>query len=112
MLPKKNRIPRKDFPSHNVRGFRSFSPLFSAVFYTKEGGEPRASVVVSKKTAKTAVDRNYLRRRFYDLLRPFFNQVEMPFTVVFYPKIDAMVASQEVLRGEIEKALKTAKLIK
>lgn len=112
MLPRKNRISRKDFPSHNVRGFRSFSPLFSAVFYTKEVGESRVSVVVSKKTAKTAVDRNYLRRRFYDIIRLFLNQTEKPFTVVIYPKIESKAAPQVTLKIEIEKALNQAKLIK
>lgn len=116
MLPRKNRISRNDFPSYNAKGFRVFSPLFSAVFYTKttQDGQvsQQASVVVSKKTAKTAVLRNYLRRRFYDLLNPYFKDISTSFTVVFYPKIEAKNSSQEILNKEIEKALKGAKLLK
>lgn len=112
MLPRKNRISRKEFPSHNVKGFRVFSPYFSAIFYKKEAGECRASVVVSKKTAKTAVDRNKLRRRFYDLVAPYFKTSSQPTTIVFYPKIESKPAKFSVLQIEVENAFKQAKLIK
>lgn len=115
MLPRKNRISRKDFPSHKVQGGRAFSPYFTAVFYQpgKAGAkESHASIVVSKKTAKTAVARNTLRRRFYDLLAPYFKELPTPVTVVVYPKIDAQNAPFSVLKLEIEKAFKQARLIK
>lgn len=114
MLPRKNRITRKDFPSRDMRGFRVFSPLFSAVFYQTSGKsslQSRASVVVSKKTAKTAVARNTLRRRFYDLLAPYFKDLPVPTMVVIYPKIDAQKAPFSTLKSEVEKAFKQAKLI-
>lgn len=113
MLPKKNRISRKDFPSHKMQGFRVFSPLFSAVFYkeNKLVVESRASIVVSKKTAKTAVVRNKLRRRFYNLLAPHFKSVLAPFTVVIYPKVEAQKVESLILNGEIKKALRQAKVI-
>ncbi|MFA5997177.1 MAG: ribonuclease P protein component [Candidatus Paceibacterota bacterium] len=112
MLPRKNRIPRNDFPSHNVKGFRVFSPLFTGVFFKSEANNSRASVVVSKKTAKTAVDRNKLRRRFYDVVGPLFNQSGATTTVVLYPKIEAKKSSFADLETEMKKAFKTAKLIK
>lgn len=112
MLPRKNRISRKDFPSHSVKGFRAFSPLFSGVFYPKKDGFSRASVVVSKKTAKTAVVRNALRRRFYDLVAPYIKDSVSPFVLVVYPKAEAKAAEIGVLKAEIEKAFKQAKLIK
>ncbi len=114
MLPKKNRIPRKDFPSYKAQGSRVFLPLFSAVFYKagKETAESRVSVVVSKKTAKTAVSRNTLRRRFYDLLAPYLKGVTTPTTIVVYPKEDALKTQLTVLGKEVEKALKQARVIK
>lgn len=115
MLPKKNRISRKDFPTHKMQGFRVFSPFFTSVFY-KIANEKvrvgRASVVVSKKTAKTAVVRNRLRRRFYELLDQNFKKLLTPTTIVVYPKIDAHNASFEELSREVEKAFRLAKLIK
>lgn len=123
MLPKKNRISRRDFPTHKMQGFRAFSPLFSAVFYKPSDtvldqkrvqycSESRATVVVSKKTAKTAVVRNRLRRRFYELLAQSFKKLLTPTTVVIYPKINAHKATFEELSLEIEKAFKLARLIK
>ena len=114
MLPQKNRIPRKDFPGHKVQGFRVYFPFFTAVFYKpgKEVSMSRASVVVSKKTAKSAVERNTLRRRFYDLLAPFFREAVEVTTVVIYPKADAQKAEFSLLKREIEKSFKQAKLIK
>ncbi|TAN36296.1 ribonuclease P protein component [Patescibacteria group bacterium] len=123
MLPSKNRILRKDFPTHKMQGFRTFSPFFTAVFYKPSskgvhtgselcGLESRASVVVSKKTAKTAVVRNRLRRRFYELLDQNFKKLLTPTTIVVYPRIDAHKATFEELSREVEKAFRLAKLIK
>jgi len=112
MLPKKNRISRKDFPSHNTKGFRVFSPYFSAVFYKTEAKDCRASVVVSKKTSRTAVDRNTLRRRFYDLIASYFKETPSPITVVVYPKIEAKKITFLALKSEIERAFRQAKIIK
>ncbi|HAS84459.1 MAG TPA: hypothetical protein DCS23_00055 [Candidatus Yonathbacteria bacterium] len=110
MLPRKNRISRKDFPTQKDRGNRVFLPLFTAVFY-KGNTISRASVVVSKKTTKTAVVRNKQRRRFYNLLAPYFRILPTPITVVIYPKVDAQKASFSFLNNEIEKALKQAKVV-
>lgn len=121
MLPSKNRISRKEFPAHKAQGIpnqlvrgsavKFFSPYFSAIFYNG-AVESRASVVVSKKTAKTAVARNLLRRRFYDLLAPYFKTMSVPTTVVIYPKTEAINAQFSVLKIEIENALMKARLIK
>lgn len=113
MLPQKNRISRKDFPSPKEHGSRVFTPFFTAVFYKANIGakESRASVVVSKKTAKTAVVRNSQRRRFYEILAQYFKILRTPITVVIYPKTEAQKAEFAVLKTEIEKALKQAKVI-
>lgn len=113
MLPRKNRISRKDFPAHKVQGFRVFAPLFTAVFYKAVLGvkESHASVVVSKKTAKTAVVRNKLRRRFYDLLAPYFKILPTPITVVIYPKAEAIKAQFSALNEDVKNALNKAKII-
>lgn len=110
MLPKKNRIPRKEFPAPKAQGFRVFSPYFSTVFY-KTGEITKVSIVVSKKTAKTAVSRNRLRRRFYEIISLFLNTLKTSRTIVIYPKKEAENIGFSVLLGEIEKALKQAKLL-
>lgn len=111
MLPQNNRISKKDFPSSKRQGFRVFSPLFSGTFY-KEEGNVRVSVVVSKKTAKTAVARNLMRRRFYEAIHPHKENFKDPGLLVFYPKKEVIAASFSVLKEEIETVLRKAKLIK
>ncbi len=111
MLSKKNRITRKDFPSHNRQGFRIFSPLFSGTIYQNKDGI-KVSVVVSKKTAKTAVGRNYLRRIFYEAISSYIKDFSKASLVVFYPKIEAQKAKFSELKIEIEKTLRQAKVIK
>lgn len=110
MLPKKNRIPRKDFPLPSLKGVRSFSPLFSVVFYPHLS-KSQVSVVVSKKTAKTAVARNTLRRRFYELLAPHLGELSRKATIVIYPKLGAEKARFVELKTEIKRVLKEAKLL-
>ncbi|MHB1117972.1 MAG: ribonuclease P protein component [Minisyncoccota bacterium] len=109
MLPKKNRIPRKDFPADRRQGFRVFSPLFSGVVYPSSYGV-RVSVVVSKKTAKTAVVRNTMRRRMYAAITPFLKRFPRDVFVVLYPKAEVKQAPFSVLQKEIETALR--KLVK
>lgn len=115
MIPQKNRVSRKEFPSYKEMGTRSFSPLFSVVFYKNKDilvKESKVSVVVSKKTAKTAVVRNRLRRRFYDLFQPYLNVLNSVTTIVVYPKKEAEKAKFSVLQKEVEKTLKQTKVIK
>ena len=115
MLPRKNRLSRKDFPSTSGGGVRAFSLYFSAVFYksTKTIQKlSRASVVVSKKTAKTAVIRNLLRRRFYEIISLYLETLVSPTTIVIYPKAGVQKIKFPELKVEVEKALIGAKLLK
>ncbi|MFZ2303731.1 MAG: ribonuclease P protein component [Minisyncoccia bacterium] len=110
MLPRNKRISRINFPAPKEHGSRVFSPFFTAVFY-KGRIESCASVVVSKKTAKNAVVRNKIRRRFYELLAPYFKTITIPITVVIYPKANTPKTSFSILNKEMEKALKQARVI-
>lgn len=69
MLNKKQRMTRQEFAEVFVSGKRRHSPFFQVVYDTKERKHPIFAVVVSKKVAKTAVGRNALKRRLYDILQ-------------------------------------------
>lgn len=143
MLPRKNRIPKEDFPSPKRQGFPNQqirvsdvkNQLFSGIFYFrasersaneefalpserrkysnlyKNEGELRVSVVVSKKTAKTAVARNLMRRRFYEILQPNLNSFTQQGSLILYPKKETISTKFSVLKEEVESALRKAKLI-
>lgn len=110
MLPRKNRILKDDFPAPKRQGFRVFSPLFSGTFYKNEG-EIRVAVVVSKKTAKTAVIRNFIRRRFYEVIHLNLKSFTQQGLLVLYPKKETATIDFPALKTEIESALRKAKLI-
>lgn len=111
MLSRKNRITRNEFPSFKRQGIRVFSGYFSGTLYESPSLEiTKFSVVVSKKVSKSAVTRNTLRRRFYEIARTHLQRLEPGTMVVLYPKQEAIKAPFAVLQEEFEKTLGKTKL--
>lgn len=110
MLARKNRIPTKEFPSFKDKGIRFVSGLFSGTLY-KTTAKTQISVVVSKKTAKTAVARNLLRRRFYSTISPLVKRISKGTRLVFYPNTEAIKAPFPTIRAEIEEVFQKNKII-
>ena len=46
-----------------------FSDVFIGNIIQNKGGSSRFALVLSSKAAKTSVDRNFFRRRFFDYIR-------------------------------------------
>lgn len=67
MLPKKNRLTRAVFNDFRSLGQEKHSSHFG--LRVGPGNEVRVGVSVSKKVAKSAVARNTLRRRVYEVVR-------------------------------------------
>lgn len=67
MPPKSQRFNRSEFASHFKTGVRYHTTHFT--FIITPGEAVKYGVVVSKKVAKKAHDRNRIRRRIYTLLR-------------------------------------------
>ena len=71
----------------------------SLVFAENTRGFTRVAVVVSKKVARLAVDRNRIRRRVYEVVRLNFDLIPKKMDYVF------VVYSKEIMRmpfGELE----------
>lgn len=75
------------------------SPFFSAKLLKVEGPS-RFSVAVSKKVAKSAVERNKTRRRVYSALRPLITKVSPDMHGVIMVKAPILKASL----GEVSSA--------
>ncbi len=69
MLPSSNRLTIPLFAEVMDKGKLVHASFLSAKFI-KKTGITRFSVVISKKVAKNATDRNKIRRRTYTALRP------------------------------------------
>ncbi len=78
----------------------------------RRGSAYRAAVVVSRRVHKSAVVRNRIRRRMYELVRqlaPFFTEpVDIVF-IVHSEEVATMPATK--LEHEVKKQLKNAHLI-
>ena len=99
MITRLQRIPRQDFSqfSHSriqVRG--TYHTVVYSISPTNRG-----AVVVSKKVAKKAVDRNRLRRRAYATLAAFWAAETVPGAYIVYYKSGVLSASRAVLRTEL-----------
>jgi ribonuclease P protein component len=66
------------------RGNRVRGQLLSLQYMTSERQKSyRAAVVVSRKVDKSAVRRNRIRRRLYEVLRSYETQIVRPYDLVF-----------------------------
>lgn len=105
MLRKKERLKRADFSHFFSLGKRTHTPYFTIVFapHTTSHG----SVVVSKKIARKAVDRNKLRRRIYDILRRELRGDAPQGVYILLVKKDAVGASHGDLLQSFKKAIRS-----
>jgi ribonuclease P protein component len=99
MLSRKNRLSRKEFSRFFSVGRRIQSKSFQLVYERHDSFH--ASVVVSKKIAAHAVDRNKIRRRMYDIVRHCKND-EVRGVFIFIVKQGAVTATHASLKEEIQ----------
>ena len=125
MLPRRKRISTPVFLklSQNTPSFKAktlHSPLLTVRIMkemtspnesNKSSGEPwesRFAVIVSKKTAKTAPRRNYLRRKTYESLRPLVSHVAPLFYAFVYPKMGCEKASLKDMTSDLKELFQNA----
>ncbi|MFA6355166.1 MAG: ribonuclease P protein component [Candidatus Paceibacterota bacterium] len=105
MLPKKKRITKDIFQTILKKG-SIVSGSFFLFRYIKESNS-RYVFVVSKKIAKTAIQRNSLRRRGYNILRQY--NLKNCAGIFFYKK-EALHVSLSELKKDIDFILEKIKL--
>ena len=84
----------------------------SLIFADNSRNHQRYAVVVSKKTLKSAVGRNRIRRRLYEVIRAELPRIEKPVDCIFvvYSK-DVLNADYKELRNLIHNLLQEANII-
>jgi ribonuclease P protein component len=91
------------------RGHAARSRYFSIKWTTNPRRQtPRATVIVSKKIFKSAVKRNRIRRRVYEIVRPFLKTQQNVDVAISVYSPDVLVASPEELRTQLESLLNQA----
>ncbi len=83
----------------------------SLVFASNTRGYTRVAVVVSKKVEKTAVGRNKIRRRIYEILRLNMNDIpkKVDYIFVVYDKKVATMSFKE-LEGMLGDLIKESRV--
>jgi ribonuclease P protein component len=95
MLPRRNRIPTKQFPEV-TRGKTIQNELFRVVIKSDKALKtPKCAVIVSGKVAKTAVSRNRVRRQVYGVLGEIIHSLPVAFISVFPKK--AEMSPEEII---------------
>ena len=84
MIPFKNRFHGHNSLTYTYRNGQTIRlKLFSIKFCANPRKRfSRVAVVVSKKVAKKAVQRNFLRRRLYSLIRPHIAQFQRNYDLI------------------------------
>lgn len=102
MFPKNQRFTKEDFSGIRPKVFFRGS-LMDVAFCTLP--TPKYACVISKKTLKTAVQRNLVKRRIMNGLRTCALPEGKSF--VFYPKKTSYTAPYSLLIEEIQQAFAT-----
>jgi ribonuclease P protein component len=113
MYPQAHRLRRKQdfdqvYRKKNTRGSRGFVLFFTP----NRGGPSRFGVVVSKKTAALAVDRNRLRRRVREILRARLSRITGGYDIVVHIKKPAAELDFSATTQELQYLLGKAGLLK
>lgn len=108
MLPKKERLKRVDFSRFFSVGKRIHSASFVLIY--SQHPTLHASVVVSKKVHKSAVVRNKLRRRIYDMVRRYRDEGTRSGVYIFVTKNGADKKTFQELHQEVTQALAKIKV--
>jgi len=102
MLPKKRRIPRKEFTYILANSKRFHSPhLTLYIAHNTPDSPSRFSFSVSKKIYKRAVDRNLCRRRGYNSISKVLHSIPNGFFFFFVFKKGVYPVSFQELEKEV-----------
>ncbi len=105
MIPKNNRLSRLDIIDVKSKGFSKHTPLATYLIHKHNHETTKIGVIVTKKTLKSAVQRNKLKRLIFTLFREVLEKPSK-LHVVVVPRKAATANKQAMMAtmgNEIEK---------
>ncbi|MES2087936.1 MAG: ribonuclease P protein component [Patescibacteria group bacterium] len=108
MIPSNRKVGTRLFKDILEKGKSFHSESFSLRTVSLGSQPARFSVVVSKKIEKRAVQRNFMKRRMYALIRPYLSKAKSGLQAVFFLKKKIAKDPIEKLKTEIEAVFKKA----
>lgn len=110
MIPKNRRIKTALFRSSLGKTFRG-KHLQVRIRKVDDTLPSRFAGIVSKKTAKTAVLRNAIRRKVYIALNPLLPRITPGFLCFLYPSREVEVLSIHELKKELQTIFQEAAIL-
>lgn len=98
MFKRRKRFPRAAFPKALSSGRRLSSKHFSAVIPKNDAGY---AVIVSKKTAREAVQRHRIKRRVLEALR----KTPLPPALLLFPKSSVAALPSREIEAELSELI-------
>lgn len=96
MLPKRERLTKKDFSALTRRNMIR-NTLFDIGYLASN--KTKVACIISKKTLPKAVDRNKVKRKMYNLFREC--KPNKPYIVLFYPKPEVLYTPYLELKNKM-----------
>jgi ribonuclease P protein component len=112
MLPKKNRLlKREDFEKVKKEG-KKFQGKFFGVLVLKTGGDfSRFGFIFSTKLTKKTVLRNRLKRIFREVIRGLLDKLSVGYDVIFLGRKEVLDKSFFEISEETKRVLKKAGIL-
>lgn len=106
MLKKELRIKKeRDFNKIYRKGAFLGGDFFNINYIDTRGSETRLAVVISKKIAKKAVERNQVKRKVREALRILYPSLVQGYDIVVGVKKEALDKEQDFIKNELKKQL-------
>lgn len=104
MLPRSKKINTQLFKEVFDKGkIYHFNYFFVKVLKLNKEEKSKFTVVSSKKITKTAITRNLLRRRFFNIIKEIYKELPSSIAIIFFLKKGAGNLKFEDLKQEIIK---------
>lgn len=100
-----------EFQRVRQQGRRITSRLLTLAWMPNDVAQLRIGFVVSKRTSKRAVDRNYLKRLLGEALRPCLTELAPGWDIVFSVRTNTLTADLRTLEQDIPALLRRAHLL-
>ena len=100
-----------DFQRVKQQGHSIVSPLLVLAWMPNDGASTRVGFVVSKRIAKHAVDRNYIKRLLSEAMRDLIPRLPGGLDIVVSARQKANTANLRILEQDMITLLRRAKLL-
>lgn len=111
MLPKAKRLTKRLF-SESFSNSKIVSSDYLTLRYKDNYGKtPKVSVIVSKKVVQKATQRNYVKRKIYEIVQKNLKTTEKPYILMIFPKKTSIKLPFTQIEKDLKEVLLKAKIL-